>query len=116
MSALSAGTDAGAARLRAAPDYYAAGAQDPGRGQHYPLVPLARCPSPRRTGILRQVLDSRKLSGHGRFVSGHSRTCSRRCRFGFRFVIEPVNMRKTGLRESRARWPRMAQSAWSFPR
>ena len=30
----------------AVPDYYTAGAQDPGRGQHYPLVPPKRCPSP----------------------------------------------------------------------
>lgn len=34
------------AEARLAPDYYASGAQDPGRGQHYPLVPLAGCPSP----------------------------------------------------------------------
>jgi len=34
------------AEAEAVPDYYTAGAQEPGRGQHYPLVPPKRCPSP----------------------------------------------------------------------
>jgi len=58
---------------KAAPDYYAAGAQDPGRGQHYPLVPLARCPSPRHQPILRQLSGQRKLIANGRLWVGSSR-------------------------------------------
>lgn len=34
------------------PDYYTDGAQDPGRGRHYPLVSLSGCPPPRRCAIV----------------------------------------------------------------